>query len=169
MHMYKYLKSIIFIFIGFILGMKYSNKEIIKISNISSKHWKLYEIAIRWIRSQENIERYIVQNEYKRVCIYGMSHLGDCLTDALRKVGIEVVYGIDKNADKLYNQYIPIYKLSDNLPTADLIIVTTIMHFEEIKSELEKKFEKEISIVSLEEVLAKLKELGLQLNQSEEM
>jgi len=154
MHMYKYLKSIIFIFIGFILGMKYSNKEIIKMSNISSKHWKLYEIAIRWIRSQENIERYIVQNEYKRVCIYGMSHLGDCLTDALRKVGIEVVYGIDKNADKLYNQYIPIYKLSDNLPTADLIIVTTIMHFEEIKSELEKKFEKEISIVSLEEVLA---------------
>lgn len=134
--------------------MKYSNKEIIKMSNISSKHWKLYEIAIRWIRSQENIERYIVQNEYKRVCIYGMSHLGDCLTDALRKVGIEVVYGIDKNADKLYNQYIPIYKLSDNLPTADLIIVTTIMHFEEIKSELEKKFEKEISIVSLEEVLA---------------
>lgn len=144
----------IFIFIGFILGMKYSNKEIIKMSNISSKHWKLYEIAIRWIRSQENIERYIVQNEYKRVCIYGMSHLGDCLTDALRKAGIEVVYGIDKNADKLYNQYIPIYKLSDNLPTADLIIVTTIMHFEEIKSELEKKFEKEISIVSLEEVLA---------------
>lgn len=154
MHMYKYLKSMIFIFIGFILGMKYSNKEIIKMSNISSKHWKLYEIAIRWIRSQENIERYIVQNEYKRVCIYGMSHLGDCLTDALRKAGIEVVYGIDKNADKLYNQYIPIYKLSDNLPTADLIIVTTIMHFEEIKSELEKKFEKEISIVSLEEVLA---------------
>ena len=82
-----------------------------------------------------------------------MSHLGDCLTGTLRKAGIEVLYGIDKNADKLYNQYVEIYNMDDNLPMADLIIVTTIVHFGEIKTELEKKFGKEINIVSLEEIL----------------
>lgn len=151
--MYKRLTVFIFVAIGFILGMKYSNKEIIKISNISSKHWRLYEIAIQWIKRQENIEGYIVRNGYKSVCIYGMSHLGDCLTGTLRKAGIEVLYGIDKNADKLYNQYVEIYNMDDNLPMADLIIVTTIVHFGEIKTELEKKFGKEINIVSLEEIL----------------
>ena len=43
--------------------------------------------------------------------------------------------------------------MDDNLPMADLIIVTTIVHFGEIKTELEKKFGKEINIVSLEEIL----------------
>lgn len=140
--------------IGFILGMKYSNKEIIKMHNIALKHWKLYEIAIKWIKKQDNIERYIIQKGYKTVGIYGMSHLGDCLAVTLRERGIEVAYGIDRNADKLYNSYIPIYNITCNLPIVDLIVVTTIMCFEEIKDELEEKFGKEINVVSLEEILA---------------
>lgn len=139
--------------IGFILGLKYSNKEIIKINNSSLKNRELYETAIRCLKNPEKIVEYVNQKGYKKVCIYGMSYLGECLTDILRKSGIEVICGLDRNADKLYNSYMQIYKIDDNPPIADLIIVTTIRGFSEIKSELERRFDKGINIVSLEMIL----------------
>lgn len=153
MYIYICLIVLIFIALGFILGMKYSNKEIMKMYNTSLKHWRLYEIAIQWIKKQDSIERYIIQKGYKTIGIYGMSHLGDCLAIILKRRGIEVAYGIDRNADRLYNSYVPIYNITYNLPVVDLIVVTTIICFEEIKAELEEKFGKEINIVSLEEIL----------------
>ncbi|MCI9623122.1 MAG: hypothetical protein HFI23_07280 [Lachnospiraceae bacterium] len=139
--------------VGFALGLKYSNQEVVKMHTLSLKHRGLFEIAVKWIKEPQKIENYLIQKEFKKVSIYGMSYLGDCLTNTLRKDGIEVVCGIDRNADKLYNPYIPIYNLEDELPQADVIIVTTLMYYEQIKSELEMKMNREINIISLEEIL----------------
>lgn len=147
------ISVLIFAIVGFVLGLKYSNREIVKMHMLASKHWALYELAVRWIKNPKRIERYIIEHGYEKVCIYGMSYLGDCLTSTLRDSGIEVICGIDRNVDHLYNPYIPIYRPGDSLPDVDLIIVTTIMYFEQIKSELEVTLGKKTNIVSLEKIL----------------
>lgn len=139
--------------IGFVSGLRYANREIVKMHTVSLKYWTLYEIAVRWIKNPQKINEYMKQNGYKRICVYGMSHLGDCLVKILKENGIEVVCGIDKNADNLFSPYLPVRSLEDNFPAADLIIVTAIMYFEQIKSELETKIGKGIPIISLEEIL----------------
>ncbi len=145
--------SILLFVAGFVLGLKYSNRETLKMYMLASKHWELYMLAVRWLKNSKSIEAYIINNGYKRICIYGMSYLGDCLASTLRNDGIEVICGIDRNADNLYNPYIPIYSLENSLPEMDLIIVTTIMYFEQIKSDLEIMLGKKIKIVSLEKIL----------------
>ena len=95
----------------------------------------------------------MLQNRYESVCVYGMSHMGNCLVDMLKKNGIEVICGIDREAEKLYNPYVPIYSVEEDLPVADVVIVTAISDFGHIKSRLQAKFEEQVKIVSLEEIL----------------
>lgn len=138
---------------GFLYGVKYSHQEIKKAKELSMKHLELLKICIKWLKTPHVIERYIIDNQYKRVAIYGMSYLGDCLEDVLRKAGIEVVCGIDKNAEKLYNSHMPIYKIKDDFPQFDVIIVTAVTFYQQIRQELSDKIDGEIEIVFLEDVL----------------
>lgn len=138
---------------GFVLGLKYSNQEIEKLKNLSTKHLELFKIAVRWIKDSQKIEKYIRDNGYKKIAIYGMSYLGDCLEEILFKSGIGALYGIDKNADKLYNSHIAIYSMESDLTGVDVVVVTTAMYYEQIRSELEMKMGNETTIISLEEIL----------------
>lgn len=138
---------------GVVYGMKYSSREIINEKKLSAKHLDLLKIAVRWIKEPDKIERYLHKNEYKKIGIYGMSYLGDTLQEILRNRGFEIVYGIDKNADKIYNQNVPIYTLDDELSRVDLIIVTVIDGYEQIKHELEIKFKHKVEIISLDIIL----------------
>ena len=140
---------------GFFWGLKYYHVEIVKMVNLASKSLELFEIAVWWIKNPQKISEYVNQKKYKKVAIYGMSHLGDCLENTLRSSGIEVVCGIDKNASQLYNPYIPIYNLENKLPVVDVVIITTIICFEQIKHELQGLYGGNIDIVSLEEILYK--------------
>ncbi len=143
----------IFLGLGFWMGLKYSVKEIVRERQFSIKNWKLFEMALGWIRNSQNIEKFMLQNRYESVCVYGMSHMGNCLVDMLKKNGIEVICGIDREAEKLYNPYVPIYSVEEDLPVADVVIVTAISDFGHIKSRLQAKFEEQVKIVSLEEIL----------------
>lgn len=42
---------------------------------------------------------YFLRNGYKKITIYGMRYVGETLLDELKNSEINVVYGIDKNAD----------------------------------------------------------------------
>lgn len=145
---------IIIVFIlGFVFGLKFSARETLKIKKLSDKYLELFKIAVKWIKDYPQIEDAIKDKGHKRIAIYGMSYLGDCLEHVLVKNGIGAVYGIDKNADKLYNPHIPIYSMENDLSEVDLIIVTTVVCGEEIKRELEAKVNKNTEIIFLEDVL----------------
>lgn len=72
----------------------------------------------------------------KKIAIYGMGLYGMKLYDLLTKNEIEVLYGIDQNADAMQRK-IKIFKVNESLPTVDLIIVTAVFAFDAIKSLLE--------------------------------
>lgn len=140
-------------FFGLFTGLKYSHKEMIRIRELAFKHLELLKITVKWLKNDQKITEYMEGNGYRTAAIYGMSYLGECLETALRKSGKDVLYGIDRNADRLYNAQIPIYTINDELSDVDVMIVTTMTCFEEIKSELETKMGHKVSIVSLEEIL----------------
>ncbi|MCI8376708.1 MAG: hypothetical protein HFI29_14950 [Lachnospiraceae bacterium] len=140
-------------FFGLFTGLKYSHKEMIRIRELAFKHLELLKITVKWLKNDHKITDYMEGNGYETAAIYGMSYLGECLEAALRKSGKDVLYGIDRNADRLFNAQIPIYTINDELPDVDVMIVTTLLYYEQIKSEIERKMSGKPCIVSLEEIL----------------
>lgn len=138
---------------GFIFGLKYSSREINTIQRLSEKNMELFKITIKWMKNSQNIFDYLHTKRYRKIGVYGMSYLGDCLVDKLSENGIEVVCGIDRNADKLYHPLVQIYSIEDKFPVADAIIVTTVGSFQQIKHDLERQIGKQTDIVALEEIL----------------
>ena len=89
----------------------------------------------------------------KSIAIYGLGYLGECLHRDLKNTNINVEFVIDKNhLDKKIDDVKIIYleEIKDQYPV-DVIVVTTIKVYDEIKNELRERTN--IKIVSLQEVI----------------
>lgn len=83
----------------------------------SNKYWQSYLMMDRWVRVKQegkSLVNYFKEKGYRSIAIYGMSYSGITLLDELTGSEIEVKYGIDANADKIYSD-IPVLKLTDHL------------------------------------------------------
>lgn len=130
-----------------------SNKKIAEITKMSEKHLALYQMMNQWVRvKQENksIAEYLKKKGYKEIAIYGMNYVGETLLNELADSDIIVKYGIDKNAEQIY-QDIDVLLPEDELSEVDAIIVTAITFFEEIKEKLNQKVACEV--LSMENIL----------------
>ena len=114
--------------------------------------------AVDWITINQygySVKRYLEAKGYHTVAIYGMGRLGERLYDELKDSKINVCYAIDRDYNSIYTS-IPVYPLNKNLTKVDVVIVTTIAYFEEIKKELSNYGMKAISLKSiLSDVLVK--------------
>lgn len=127
--------------------------ERMKIQKMSDKHLELFLMMNQWVKVKQegkSLVSYFETNGYKRIAVYGMSHVGETFVDELRGTGIEVAYGIDQNADFIYAD-IDIMTMEDSLDSVDVIVVTAITFFDEIEEKLSEKVE--CPIISLEDVL----------------
>ena len=68
----------------------------------------------------------------------------------LKETGVRVLYGIDKNVDRI-SSTVDIVSINDNLEPVDAIIVTAISFFDEINKELSKKID--CPIISLDDII----------------
>lgn len=105
---------------------------------LSAKHLELFLLMNQWLRFIQKggkIENYLKNFNYKKVAIYGMSYVGETLWRELKNTDIEVTYAIDKNARNI-KVSLPIYAVSEKLPVVDIIIVTSVTHFEAVKEYL---------------------------------
>lgn len=119
----------------------------------SDKHLALYKMMVQWVRVKQegkSLSSYLMEKEYNKIAIYGMSFAGEALIDELKGSGIEIAYAIDKNADNLYSE-VEIITMDDFLEEVDAIIVTAITFFEEIEEKLNEKVS--CPIISLEDIL----------------
>lgn len=132
---------------------------LLKDKKISEKKKKIdkfknyYSMLNQWLTlKQENksLLQYFEKNNYKDVAIYGMGELGNRLFEELKNTNVNVVYAIDKEAASVYSS-ISIYEENDDLPEADVLVVTATFAFEEIVEDLTQKID--IPIVSLEDVI----------------
>lgn len=90
---------------------------------------------------------FLSQKGYQNVAIYGMGMLGKHLIEELRESNINMVCGIDKNAENITLE-IPILT-PDNVPydKVDLIIVTVWHDYGNIKEELTRYTTKESNLL----------------------
>jgi len=100
------------------------------------------------------ISEYLFMKGYKTVAIYGMGMAGKLLLSDIQNSKIYVSYGVDINADNIVAG-IDIFYPNEKLPEVDLVIVTAITYFDEIKEMLEQKME--CTIICLENLLVELK------------
>lgn len=137
---------------GCVIG-KVSSNSISKWKEMSDKHLALFLLMNQWVKvRQENkvLSTYFVEKKFKNIAIYGMNYVGQTLNDELKNTDVKVLYGIDRNAEAIYSD-IDVLTMEDDLEDVDVIVVTAITYFEEIKKELQKKIK--CPIVSLEEIL----------------
>lgn len=138
---------------GSVMIGKAASKNVDKWKIMSDKHLALFLLMNEWMKAKhdgKHIKDYFENNDYKSIAIYGLSYVGERLLDELKDCGIKVKYAIDKNADSL-NTDIDVYLPDEELPDADVIVVTAIYFFDEIYNNLIDKVS--CPIVSFEDVL----------------
>lgn len=145
------------IFIGIIftrvIGAKERERYRESVESRLDKMTSFYFLLIKWLslsQKGDKLARYFVGQGYRTVAIYGMKELGVSLFEELRDSGIDVVYGIDKDADNIYVP-LDIYKPEEPLKMVDVVVVTAVTYFDDIKKQLEKHIN--CPIVSLKEVI----------------
>lgn len=117
------------------------------------KYHFLFQLMSNWMALKQqkiSIGEFLIARGYQSIAIYGMSHMGLRLIDELKESGPAISYVIDKNMDNLY---IDIKKVlvSEKLEKVDVVIVTAISHFYEIKEMLREKLD--CPVISLEDLL----------------
>ena len=126
------------------------------LDSCESKYQKMkcfYELLNQWMYQKEagiSSADYFVKKGYKKIAIYGMSHLGKHLVEELKKSSIEVAYIIDKRSN-LTCEDIKEKTLDCELDEVDAIVVTPIMEYEMIAEILRKRLK--ATIISLEDVV----------------
>jgi ketol-acid reductoisomerase len=111
-----------------------------KLLDERDKFRELFMILAKWITINQQgryIGEYFKRANYKNVAIYGMGEVGLLLYNELNNAGINVVCGIDKNADYMtLDIECDLFEPHDELPEIDVIVVTAIHYYDEIKSDL---------------------------------
>ncbi len=122
---------------------------------LANKHLQLYLTSLRWIEIKQQgmrIEQYLFRQGYHTTAIYGMSYMGEILMKELSVGPIKVLYGIDRNAEKIQAQ-VKIYKPSDALEEVDVILNTTTISNSELLKEINADNVKMICLSELFEIM----------------
>lgn len=138
--------------VGLLIGVT-MDKALKKSEDLRVKMTEFYSVLTQWLslrQEDKTLVSYFKQNKYNTVAIYGMKELGICLYDELKDSNIKVAYAIDKSPVSIYTE-IDIYTPDDELPPVDVIVVTAIHYFDEIRENLATKVC--CPIVSLEDVI----------------
>lgn len=102
-----------------------------------------------WLKKMidgKRVADYIDEKGYKKVAIYGMGDIGKLLLQDLKNSGLEVIYGIDRNAANISCE-IPVFSVNQEREDVDLIIVTPFHYIDEIKGQLTKDSKAEIKAI----------------------
>lgn len=124
------------------------------------KYRYLFHIMCQWMQLKNQgieIADWLKALGWNRIAIYGMGAIGQDLLTELRTKGIDVIYGIDRNAMNIQSE-IPVCMLEDKLESVDGVIVTSAAQQEQIKKEVHKKLE--VPVVSLKDILDEMQYLN---------
>lgn len=114
-----------------------------------------YQLLNHWLEVKnegKSLAGYFLEMGYSRIAIYGMAELANRLTEDLAGSGVEIVYGIDRDAGCSISRIAEVYSpQEDSLPEVDAVIVTSYYALEAIKKNLSGKVA--CPVVSIEEVV----------------
>ena len=156
----KIIFVIIILILGCVAGVLISGNamiaEIRKEKSFVSKQLAYCKLYDRWleIKAREGyLKKYFEIEGYQSVAIYGMGQIGKRLYMELLQEKVNVLYVIDRRKIQLECE-VPCLSPDSAFPDVDVIVVTAICDYYEIKKTLEKK--NTCPIISLEEIIRSL-------------
>ena len=120
---------------------------------VIKKNEAILKMFNQWLilkQEGKTIDKYFIDNGFHRIAIYGMSYAGERLIDDLKGTEVEVAYGIDRNADRIFSE-VEIVNIDDSFQPVDAVVVTAIYNFDEIEEKLCDQVD--CPIISLEDVI----------------
>lgn len=115
-----------------------------------------YNTLNQWIKIRNKgirLQQFFDERGYKEIAIYGMGELGNRLYEELENSDIKVLYGIDKSAQSIFSD-LEVKSLDDDLDEVDVVVVTAVFAYEQIKEEISDRFS--CKVISLEDVVFEL-------------
>lgn len=161
----KVIVGIIAMIVGIVVGVYFCISQIVKPTvmelrksrELSNKHLKLYMLMNDWVYLKQkgiNLEKFFVDNGYRRIAIYGINYVGKALLNELSDTNVKVVVGIDKANGEITDS-LKIVKPEEFSEDVEAVIVTPITYFDDIADMMEKKTE--AHIISIEDIIYDLK------------
>ncbi|MDE7131957.1 MAG: hypothetical protein K2O65_09200 [Lachnospiraceae bacterium] len=150
------ISSVVGASLGVCVVRKSMGDELCKYKGYAEKHMSLYLMMNQWVKiKQDNksVSKYLEEQGFKNIAIYGMSYAGETLYNELKGTKINVEYGIDRNPGTIYTD-LNVVSPDDDLQDVDVVIVTAITYFDEIEEMLSEKMN--CPIFSLEDILYEL-------------
>lgn len=140
-------------------SLKNSDSLVMQLYQQKEKYQIFYELTYDWMKgviAGKNITDWIVENGYHTVAIYGMGELGQMVySDLCRCEDLQVRYGLDRRSN-IESKELSIYH-PDNCPEpVELIIVTAVTAFEEVRAEISEKLDFSYKLVSLMQLIEKM-------------
>ncbi|MCM1154132.1 MAG: hypothetical protein NC489_15090 [Ruminococcus flavefaciens] len=120
----------------------------------TDKFISYFNLLDRWMTCKEQehpFTRFFDENDIKSVAIYGLGKIGRHLKYELEKAGITISYVIDEEA-YVIDRKEEYYNLRDNLPIVDIVVVTPIYEYEEIRKKILNNNNK-LKVVSIEKII----------------
>ena len=128
--------------------------ELLKDSYDKMKEFYFILLQLIYVHQQGmTLAEYFISNRFERIAIYGTKELGLSLMRELRGTEIRVDYFIDKN-DIIEIDGIKTVKPEDNIKSVDVIVVTSVHYFSDIREELRNRTDSKV--VSIEDVIFSL-------------
>lgn len=139
--------------IGIMVSIIFINKKLEQKVKKINKFRDYYNMLNRWIMLRQEgktLEEYFIDSSYKTIAIYGMGEMGNRLYDELKDSKIEVKYAVDENAESIYSD-IKVISKEEEYVDVDVMVVTAIFAFDDIKEKLKNKVK--FPIISLDDVV----------------
>lgn len=93
-----------------------------------------------------SIGKYLQSEGIRRVCIYGDGYIGKRLAGELKVYNIEIAFFIDRNAHYLTEE-IPVYKLEEAPKGVDAVIISLVLNYDSVRTELRRKYKTKVYAV----------------------
>ncbi len=122
-------------------------------NGMTDKYFALFNMMTQWVKIKQqgkSLETYFEQNGFHKVAIYGKGEVGEVLLRELQGSKIDVRYGIDQRASSVFSK-LKILSPKEELAQVDVIVVTAIAYYDEIRRQLKEKVK--CPIISLENIL----------------
>lgn len=117
-----------------------------------------FEVTTEWCIGNmkgKRVSEWIQKNGYTDIAIYGMGALGKMLFMELQdNEDVHVKYGLDRS--KIQTDGICVYNLNEPVEKVELIVVTAVTAYEEIKKEIEEKIEFSCRVISLVQLVEEM-------------
>ncbi len=138
----------------FIDDSKMMEDVLYSLSSVLEKNRKFYRFIYEWKlkeakRNGRSIFTELLGDDNKKIAIYGLGRWGELLYQDIKRLPVEIVYGIDRKANEFHS--LQIKRPDATLTKVDLLIVTVFWEFEDIKAKLQENYTGKI--VSLEELI----------------